>query len=107
VGSGPLLKPTNSVRGVAISDGILFVCDEVDAQVNMYNLNGGAPLTPTAVAGSPTHLAVSNGLWVSAGEGLYWSALPTALSGAALEFKSVQLDLPRQHGYVSLWRSLL
>ena len=38
--TGQPLAPANSVRDVAIANGILFVCDEVDKQINMYNLNG-------------------------------------------------------------------
>src|ERR1700691_1710825 len=94
-GSGPPLVPVNSVRDVAISSGILFVCDEVDSQVNMYDLNGGAPLAPGAVPGSPTQLAISNGgLWVSAGQSLYWSALPTSASLASLKFQAVAIGGP-------------
>jgi hypothetical protein len=95
-GAGSSLAPSNSVRDVAISGGILFVCDEVDSQINMYNLNGGALLAPGTVAGNPTHLAISNGgLWVSAGEGLYWSALPASVSGAALKFHAVTTGAPK------------
>lgn len=82
--------PANSVRDVAIANGILFVCDEVDKQVNLYNVTDGNPLTPVPVGGSPTHFAVSgNGLWVSAGQHLLWSSLSGSLS-----FQSVAIDVP-------------
>jgi hypothetical protein len=61
----------------------------------MYSLESGAPLTPGAVTGSPTHLAISDGgLWVSAGQSLYWSALPTSVTGAALVFRPVAIAGP-------------
>jgi hypothetical protein len=96
-GTGTPLAPANSVRDVAIANGILFVCDEVDCQINMYNMDGGAFLSPAGSLGknSPTHLAISGGgLWVSAGESLYWSALPSSVSGASLSFKSVAVTVP-------------
>ncbi len=98
-GTGTPLAPANSVRDVAIANGILFVCDEVDSQINMYNLTGGAFLSSGSLNGSkPTHLAISNGgLWVSADENLYWSALPTVASGASLSFKSVAIQAPAKN----------
>lgn len=95
-GSGTPLAPSNSVRDVAIANGILFVCDEVDSQISMYDLNGGAFLTPGSLSGSkPTHLAIANGgLWVSAGRSLYWSALPASVSGASRSFQSVAIKVP-------------
>jgi hypothetical protein len=61
-GSGKPLAPSNSVRDVAIANGILFVCDEVDKQVNMYNLTSGAFLGSGSLGGnSPTHLASNDG----------------------------------------------
>ncbi len=104
-GSGKPLVPSNSVRDVTIANGILFVCDEVDSQINMYNLTGGAFLgaSPSSGSGSlsgsgPTHLAINKGgLWVSADENLYWSALPTAVSGASLSFHSVAISVPAKN----------
>jgi hypothetical protein len=95
-------EPDNSVRDVAIANGILFVCDEVDSRICMYNLaagqNLGAPLTPGSVTGSPTHLAIyGGGLWVSAGESLYWSALPASASGASLSFQSIAIKVPSKN----------
>jgi hypothetical protein len=109
------VKPSNSVRDVAIADGILFVCDEVDSQINMYELKDGKFLGATAVESlsesaadsaaesakkssskhMPTHLAIdSNGIWVSADAGLYWSELPTSASGAKLKFHRVAIQVP-------------
>ena len=98
-GTGKPLAPSNSVRDVAIANGILFVCDEVDKQINMYNLTGGTFLGSASLSGnSPTHLAINGGgLWVSADENLYWSALPTSVSGASLSFKSVTIQVPAKN----------
>jgi hypothetical protein len=97
-GTGNPLAPSNSVRDVAIANGILFVCDEVDSQIDMYDLNGGAFLSSGPLSGSPTHLAISGGgLWVSAGESLYWSPLPASASGASLSFQSVAIALPAKN----------
>ena len=93
-------QPANSVRDVAIANGILFVCDEVDSQVNMYDLSNGTPLPPGTATGlkSPTHLSVNNkGLWVSADEGLYWSALPASATGASLSLQSVAINVPAKN----------
>ena len=103
--TGQPLAPANSVRDVAIANGILFVCDEVDKQINMYNLNGGAFLgaSPSSGSGSlngssPTHLAINGkGLWVSADENLYWSVLPASATGATLSFKTVAIEVPKKN----------
>jgi hypothetical protein len=103
--SGQPLAPANSVRDVATANGILFVCDEVDKQINMYNLNGGALLgaSPSSGSGSlngssSTHLAINNGgLWVSADESRYWSALPASATGATLSFKTVTIEVPKKN----------
>jgi hypothetical protein len=89
------LEPSNSVRDVAIANGILFVCDEVGLQINMYELDGGKFLGSGSLKGSPTHFAIDkSGLWVSADGALYWSALPASVTGASLSFKSVVITLP-------------
>ncbi len=100
-GSGKPLAPANSVRDVAIANGILFVCDEVDKQINMYNLTDGTFLgaSPSSGSGSlngssPTHLAINGGVWVSADANLYWSALPASASGASLSFQQVTIIAP-------------
>ena len=100
-GSGKPLAPNNSVRDVAIANGILFVCDEVDKQINMYNLTDGTFLgaSPSSGSGSlngnqPTHLAINGGVWVSADANLYWSALPASASGASLSFQQVTILTP-------------
>jgi hypothetical protein len=100
-GSGKPLAPSNSVRDVAIANGILFVCDEVDKQINMYNLTDGTFLgaSPSSGSGSlngnvPTHLAINGGVWVSADANLYWSALPASASGASLSFRQVTILTP-------------
>lgn len=91
----PTNEPQNSVRDVAVANGILFVCDEVDSQVNMYNLDGGALIASGSVAAGPTHLAINDcGLWVSAGAGLYWSPLPASATGASLSFQTIAITVP-------------
>jgi hypothetical protein len=93
-GTGTPLKPSNSVRGVVIANGVLFVCDEVETEVKMYQLSGGEFLGAGSLDKSPTHLAVDgNGLWVSADDHLYWSALPASAS-ATLSFQKVAIDVP-------------
>ena len=61
-------KTHNSVRGVAVANGILFVCDEPDSAVNLYQLSDGAFLGSGPVGSDkPTHLVIyDGGLWVSA-----------------------------------------
>jgi hypothetical protein len=77
-------KVQNSVRDVAIANGILFVCNEPDSVVNLYSLADGAFLGASNVlAEKPTHFTIQNGgLYVSAGTTLYWGPLPTTVSGA-------------------------
>lgn len=77
-------KVLNSVRDVAVANGILFVCDEPDSLVNMYSLADGTFLgSSNKLAGKPTHLDIQNGgLYVSAGSLLYWGQLPITVSGA-------------------------
>jgi hypothetical protein len=96
-GSGTPLAPIHSVRDVAIARGILFVCDEADSRIKMYALKSGAPLGSASLIAGPTHLAIFNGgLWVSARQGLWWSALPRSASKASLSFKSVTIGVPRK-----------
>jgi len=75
-------KVKNSVRDVAIVDGILFVADEPEKVVDMYSLTDGNYLgSSNGLAEGPTHLAISNGgLFVSAGSQLYWGSLPVSAS---------------------------
>jgi len=102
---GKPLQPANSVRDTAVANDILFVCDEVDSRVNMYNLSSTIEtLTLGTFLGSgthmknPTHLAVhGGGLWVSAEDKLYWSALPGSPSGATLSFSSIAITVPANH----------
>ena len=92
-GTGAPRVPSNSVRDVAIANGILFVCDEVDCTINMYDLHDGTFVSRTAVGHAPTHLAIHGGaLWVSADERLYWSLLPGSPSAASLSLQPVTLD---------------
>jgi hypothetical protein len=81
----------NSVRDVAVVNGMLFVCDEPSQIVRIYALPNGDYLGSSAkLADKPTHLTVENGgLYVSAGSGLYWSALPMASNAPGLNFVSV------------------
>jgi hypothetical protein len=93
-GTGTPIKPSNSVRDVAIANGILFVCDEVDSAIRMYQLNGGKFLGSGSLTGNLTHLAINNnGLWVSADDALYWSALPASVTGT-LSFQKIALNVP-------------
>jgi hypothetical protein len=79
------------VRDVAISNGILFVCDEPDAVVNMYALDDGTFIgSSNALTGKPTHAAIQNGgLYVSAGPQLYWGQVPSSVNSASLSLASV------------------
>ena len=90
------IAPSNSVRDVAVASGILFVCDEVDCQINMSDRNSGNYLGSGSLnSNGPTHLAVNQrGLWVSAGKTLYWSVLPASQNNPALSFQQIQLNLP-------------
>jgi hypothetical protein len=100
---GKPIKPTNSVRDVEITNGMLFVCDEVDGRVNVYNLSNGQFLavgfTRFGSSGdSPSHLAIyQNGLWVSAGTNLYWAPAPANPPGASIAFQSVAISVPAQN----------
>jgi hypothetical protein len=74
-------KVQNSVRDVAFYGGVLFVCDEPSSLLRLYTTAAGSTAGtylgsgPTLPA-SPTHLAVQGGgIYVSAGDTLYWSAL--------------------------------
>ena len=97
-GKGTPIAAANSVRDVAIANGILFACDEVHSQVNMYSLTDGTFLGAGTPSAKPTHLAVhQNGLWVSADETLCWSALPASVSGASLSFHNVAITVPAQN----------
>ncbi len=84
-------KVQNSVRDVAIANGMLFVCDEPSKVIRIYALPNGDYLgATTELPDKPTHLTVQNGgLYVSAGGGLYWSPLPASSSNPALQFQKV------------------
>jgi hypothetical protein len=84
-------KVQNSVRDVAIANGLLFVCDEPSKVIRIYALPNGDYLgATTALSDKPTHLTVQNGgLYLSAGGGLYWSPLPASSSNPALQFQKV------------------
>lgn len=91
-------KVQNSVRDLAISGPVLLVCDEPSKVIRLYSLPDGTSLGPSsALSAGPTHLVIyANGLYVSAGNQLYWSALGDPLEPSALAFKSV---LPAPTGY--------
>jgi hypothetical protein len=95
-GTGTPLKPANSVRDVAVANGILFVCDEVDCQINMYDVHHGTFLGSGALNGNkPTHLAMhSTGVWVSADDTLWWSALPASTTNPSLAFQQITITVP-------------
>jgi hypothetical protein len=84
-------KVENSVRDVAIANGILLVCDEPDQAVNLYSLADGSYLgSSNALAEAPTHFAVNNGgLYVSAGSTLYWRQPPQSTSSASLALQTI------------------
>lgn len=86
---------TNSVRGVAVAGGILFVCDEVNKQIKLYALADGSFLGSSTVKNSPTHLVIQNsGLWVSAGDLLYWGQLPTSTTAPAISLEPLAITPP-------------
>ena len=84
-------KVKNSVRDVAIANGMLLVCDESDMIVSLYSLSDGTYLGSSNPLGSrPTHLAISNGgLYVCAGSALYWGQLPQSPQSASLALQQV------------------
>lgn len=84
-------KVQNSVRDLAASSGVLLVCDEPARVIRLYLLADGTYLgASAALAAGPTHLAIFNGgLYVSAGDQLYWSALASPPQPGGLAFASV------------------
>jgi hypothetical protein len=94
-------KVQNSVRDVAIFGGVLLVCDEPSALIRLYSLSDGTYLGsgPTLPA-NPTHLAVQNGgLYASAGNQLYWSALQSSPTPSGLCFSSILQAPPHKPSY--------
>jgi hypothetical protein len=89
-------KVKNSVRDVAIANGILFVCDEPEKLVDLYSLTDGSYLgSSNALSTSPTHLSIAGGgLFVSAGTNLYWGQLPPSTSAASLSLQAIALTPP-------------
>ena len=75
-------KVKNSVRDVAIANGVLFVCDEPDKVVSLDALADGRYIGKSiALPEGPTHLAINDGgLYISAGSNLYWGQLPQSSS---------------------------
>jgi hypothetical protein len=84
-------KVQNSVRDLAVWGGVLLVCDEPARVIRLYSLADGTYLGASAgLAAGPTHLAVfGGGLYVSAGDQLYWSALANSPTPGGLAFASV------------------
>ncbi len=88
-------KVQNSVRDVAISGGVLFVCDEPSNLIRLYSLSDGSsdgsylgsgPTLPK----SPTHLSLQpSGLYVSVDDQIFWSALTSSPTPSSLCFTSV------------------
>ena len=89
-------KVKNSVRGVAIANGILFVCDEPAKVIRLYALTDGSYLgSSTALSASPTHLSIAaGGLYVSAGPALYWAHLPPNPPPASLTLQAISVTPP-------------
>lgn len=75
-------KPLHSVRDVVVVDGVLYVCDEANSTINIYNVADGTYLGRTdqihdvvdpSKTADPTHFAFLNGgIWISAGANLFW-----------------------------------
>ena len=95
-------KVQNSVRDVAIANGMLFVCDEPEQVVNLYSLADGSYLgSSNALAKAPTHLAINNGgLYVSAGSNLYWGQLPQSASSTSLTLQTITPTPPAEGGKI-------
>jgi hypothetical protein len=89
-------KVENSVRDVAVANGILFVCNEPKQVINLYSLKDGSFLgASNQLSNSPTHLSTYNGgLYVSAGPGLYWAQLPPSASSPAPTLQPIALTPP-------------
>jgi hypothetical protein len=92
-------KVQNSVRGVAFSNGVLYVADEGGGAVRMYDAATGVPLGSTALK-SPVHLLVHSGnLYVTSGDSIYCGAcvsLPTNIPAvpASGQFSGVPAPPP-------------
>lgn len=84
-------KISHSVRGVAINNGMVFVCDEPAQVIRIYALADGTYLGASPeLPGNPTHLIVQNGgLYASAKSGLCWSPLPADSVDPTLTFSNV------------------
>jgi len=98
-GSGKV-KVQNSVRDVAIANGILFVCNEPEKVVDLYTVSDGSYLGPSnKLNASPTHFAIDHGgLYVSAGPSLYWAQLPQNPSLASLPLQPISMVVPPSPG---------
>ena len=68
-------------------------------RINMYQLSNGNFLGHGDLGKSaPTHITIQqNGVWVSADESLYWSALPASASGASLSFQTIAITVPSKN----------
>ena len=86
-----ITKVQNSVRDLAIFAGVLLVCDEPSNLIRLYSLTDGTYLGASpALPKGPTHLAIFDaGLYVSAGNQLYWSPLGNPPAPSSLRFESV------------------
>jgi hypothetical protein len=89
-------KVENSVRDVAVANGMLFVCNEPKQVINLYSLKDGSFLgASNPLSNSPTHLSIYNGgLYVSAGPGFYWAQLPASASSPTLKLQPTSLTPP-------------
>jgi hypothetical protein len=91
-------KVENSVRGVLLAGGILYVADEVGGCVRMYDPTSGI-LWGSAAARSPVHLVVQNNiLYVSTSDGVFSGACPspptTDIPALPEPFKKHDLPVP-------------
>jgi hypothetical protein len=89
-------KVQNSVRDVALANGLLLVCDEPGKRITMYATADGSYVgASNSLDNGPTHLLMVNGgVLVSAKTELYWGQLPAAGATPALTLKPVALTLP-------------
>jgi len=90
-GTGASEKVQNSVRDLAIANGILFVVDEPGGCVRMYDPSTGTYQgKSTGALKSPTHLLVQGTtMYVTAGSDIWSSPLPTDSSKPTLDFTSI------------------
>ncbi len=90
-GTGKDEKVSHSVRDLALANGILFVADEPGGCVRMYDPSTGEYHgKSTGALKSPTHLLIQGTtMYVTAGQEIWSSPVPTDASNPTLNFTSV------------------